>query len=139
MDNETLFRAGSDVIKNVYHPIRHNICAVILGESGELYSAINMKGCAYNPCAEASAMSQVFKNKDKPVKIVAVGCNANIDTFIISPCGNCRQLFVDYNKDLIVLMPSESDDLCQEVKAIDLMFNPYISNHDPIELRMWAK
>lgn len=99
-DDEKLIEAAREVLQKRFHPVRHTVAAAVLCDSGEVYFGINVEACGYGPCAEPIAIGSAFTNGDWNIrKIVAVSKDG-----VLSPCGNCRQLILDYAPDAIVIL-----------------------------------
>lgn len=100
-DDGKLVEAATDVLRRCYRDIRHTVGAAVLCSSGNVYAGVNVEACGYGPCAEAVAFGMAFSNAETEIKsVVAVMQNGEV----LSPCGNCRQLIVDYAPDAMVIL-----------------------------------
>ena len=80
-------------------------CA-LLCENGKVYEGVCIHlSCGLGFCAEAAAIANMIRDgQTRIVKIVAVSKNR-----ILSPCGRCREMMVQVNRDNLncdVIMPS---------------------------------
>jgi cytidine deaminase len=76
-----------------------HVAAAILSKSGNIYTGINIDtACSLGFCAEASAIADMLKHKETEI-VAAVAVTFKGD--IIPPCGRCRELMYQINKDNI--------------------------------------
>lgn len=100
-EDQKLIDAATDVIRRNYREPKHTIGAAVLCESGEIYTGVNIESCGYGPCAEPISIGTAISNGDSVLKkIVAIYADGSI----IPPCGNCRQLLLDYAPDIEVIL-----------------------------------
>ncbi len=102
--DQDLIQKAIEVIRKNYEEPRHTVGAAVLSDSGQVYAGVNVESWGYGPCAEPIAIgSAISKGERKFLKIVAVG--GPVKNFsVMSPCGNCRQLLIDYAPDLEVII-----------------------------------
>ena len=102
-----LMAAAAKAIKKNYRDPRHTVGAAVLGNSGKIYVGVNVESCGYGPCAEPIAVGTAITNGEKSFKKVVAVSGPQGET-VVSPCGNCRQLILDYAPDAeIILMHGE--------------------------------
>ena len=91
-----LVRAARGALRADMNPRRHGVGCAIRGESGRVYVGVNVEACGYGPCAEPVALGGAIASGERrflaAVAVVPRGRGAEV----LSPCGNCRQLFLDY-------------------------------------------
>ncbi len=105
--DEELIEAALDVIRRNYREGRHTVGAAVLCSSGKIYVGVDVDSCGYGPCAEPVAIgAAVSHGERKFLSIVAVGGGRTSDP-LMSPCGNCRQLLIDYAPDAMVILKHE--------------------------------
>ncbi len=99
---ETLIDAATKIAKNfeLNTFTGHSagvIGSALLAENNKIYTGINMNlSCGIGFCAEASAISQMLKDRATKIEmIVAVTDKGKITP----PCGRCRELIAQVNKD----------------------------------------
>jgi len=123
-----LITAASDVLHRNYRPVRHTVGAAVLAGSGHVYTGVNVEACGYGPCAEPIAIGAAFSNGELDIRaIVAVRKRGNTYP-VISPCGNCRQLLVDYAPEAMVIL--DVDGKIVKARALDLLPGAYASRFD---------
>ena len=98
-EDKALIEAADEVLRRCYREVRHTVGAAVRCPSGRVYAGVNVEACGYGPCAEAVALGMAFSNAETDIEaIVAVHKGG-----VISPCGNCRQMILDYAPDAIVI------------------------------------
>lgn len=95
-DDRELVAAAEDVLARNERPERHGVGAAVRCASGRIYAGVNIEACCYGPCAEPIALGAAISAGERDfVGIVAI--HRVGDGFdVIAPCGNCRQMLVDY-------------------------------------------
>ena len=102
-----LVEAAIDVIRRNYQDQRHTVGAAVLSSSGKIFSAVNLDSCGYGPCAEPIALGAAISNGETSFHtIVAVSGTGNYYP-VLPPCGNCRQLLLDYAHGIMVVLSIE--------------------------------
>ena len=115
--DKELIDAAIDVIKRNYREPRHTIGAAVLTNSGKVYTGVNIESCGYGPCAEPIAVGTAITSGEKTFKtIVAVGGSQGKN--LMSPCGNCRQLILDYAPDAEVILNHEGRTVKAKIKDL---------------------
>jgi cytidine deaminase len=123
-----LIAAARDVLRRNYQPVRHTVGAAVLAGSGRVYTGVNVEACGYGPCAEPIAVGAAFSNGERDIKAIVAVCKRGDAYPVIPPCGNCRQLLVDYAPDAAVIL--EMDGRTVKARALDLLPGAYISRFD---------
>jgi len=122
-DDQALIEAAIKVLKANYHPIRHQVGAALRTASGKIYSCVNVYSIGYAVHAEAAALGAAISAGEREfVSIVAVK-KIDEDYPVVSPCGNCRQLIVDYANQAIVIFNFKGQAV--KAKASDLLPGAY--------------
>lgn len=118
-----LIEAASDVRLRAYAPYsQYRVGAAVLGDDGVIYGGCNVENASYGLClcAERVAVGAA----------VAGGCNkpeaiAIVTTDGGSPCGACRQVLVEFNPDMKVILaavPGDGNqDICRVTTAAELL------------------
>ena len=123
-----LIRLARGVLRRRYRAGRHTVAAAVLGPSGRVYTGVNVEACGYGPCAEPIAIGAAFTNGETGIaRIVAVKKRGG-GYPVLSPCGNCRQLVVDYSPDALVILRDRGRTV--RARAKDLLPGAYLSNFD---------
>lgn len=110
-EDELLISAAAEVLQKNFHPVRHSVGAAVLCGSGKIYTGINIEACGYGPCAEPIALGAALSNGERQItSIVAVTKNdADAPCLVLSPCGNCRQLLLDYAPEATIIFKSDNN------------------------------
>ena len=76
------------------------VASALITKQGHIYTGISMSiDCGIGFCAEASAIAEMLKNRETEIEmIVAIHYKENK---IIPPCGRCRELIYQINKNNI--------------------------------------
>ena len=102
--DQELIDAAEETLRRNYHPIRHSVGCAVRCASGKIYTGINIESCGYGPCAEPIALGAAFTAGERKIaSIVSVHKRGKDDYVVLSPCGNCRQLLMDYAPDALVI------------------------------------
>jgi cytidine deaminase len=102
-EDQALIEAACEVLERNYHPVRHSVGAAVLGASGRIYAAINIKASWYGPCAEPIALGMALSQGERQIKAIVAVRKQNGEFSVLSPCGNCRQLLLGYAPEASVL------------------------------------
>ena len=98
-----LIEKAREVIKKNYDGKRYNhtVGSALRCKSGRIYLGVNVYS-VHGTCAEQVALGSAITDGERDFDtIVAVdGENGRI----LSPCGNCRQVFSDYLPDVFVIV-----------------------------------
>lgn len=98
MTNEELIKKAAAVVRP--KKMKDGSCAdvgcALLSASGKLYFGVNVSSGSQNVCAEQVAIGTMIANNEYNFKkIVAVWKDEKGATYVIPPCGNCRQFMRD--------------------------------------------
>ncbi len=96
-----LINAALEGQKKAYAPYsKFNVGAAVLGENGVIYTGCNIENVSYGltVCGERTAI----------FKMVSEGCTSFVALAVVAseepggsaPCGACRQVIVEFSKDL---------------------------------------
>ena len=90
-----LIEKAKEVIKKNYDGINYNhtVGAALLAKSGKIYVGVNVYSL-HGICAEQTALSSAITCGEREFLTIVAINGENGD--VISPCGNCRQMLVDY-------------------------------------------
>ena len=96
MSDELMERARLRA-RSAYAPFsRFRVGAVVVADDGETYEGANVENSAFGSgmCAEATAIGHAVSNGVRKIDAVYVSCIDADEPG--SPCGNCRQLMVEF-------------------------------------------
>ena len=87
----------------------HTVGAAIRCKNGKIYSGVNCDGI-HGSCAEYITMGiEISEGEREFDTIVAV--NNNFPNKVIAPCGNCRQMMIEYCPDFKVILNDYENNL----------------------------
>lgn len=103
------------------------VAASVLSKSGKVYTALNIG--TYQPsiatCAEIAAIG-MGHTAEKDFEIDTIVAMRDLPSYVISPCGKCREYISDYGPKAKVVMPDDSKKGWHEVNIIDLIPGKYV-------------
>ena len=106
-EDETLIAAARQTLLGAYHDVRHTVGSAVLAGSGKVYTGVNVESAGAGPCAEPVALGAALSAGEKQLlTIVAVG-GLDDPGWVLNPCGNCRQMMIDYAPDMLVIVGDE--------------------------------
>jgi cytidine deaminase len=120
-DGELIAAAAEAIKKNYRHP-QHTVGAAVLGDSGKIYVGVNVESCGYGPCAEPIAVGAAITDGEKSFKKIVAVSGRQAER-VVSPCGNCRQLILDYAPDAEVILTHDRRPMKTRIK--DLLPDSY--------------
>lgn len=104
MTNEELIVEARAAAQNAYAPYsKYRVGAVVVADDGSRYSGANVENSAYGSaiCAEATAIAHAVSSGVRKIDTVAVATLDGDEPGY--PCGDCRQLMVEFDVDQVVL------------------------------------
>jgi cytidine deaminase len=110
--DEALIEAAREVLRRHYRPFWHTVAAALRGKDGRIWTGLHLGATVgrLQICAESMALGRAILDGDGTVATaVAVRHpkwdEAVKDLAVVSPCGACRELLVDYSPDAMVIVP----------------------------------
>jgi cytidine deaminase len=112
--DQELINAASDAIKRRYRNDWQEVGAAMRTRDGRIYTGVNLDAYLGRMavCAEAVALGRaVTESGESGIEtIVAVRhpepTEANQAIAVVSPCGSCRELIWDYDRNARVIVPN---------------------------------
>jgi cytidine deaminase len=109
-----LIDAASEAIKGRYRNDWQEVGAALRTRDGRIYAGVNLDAYLGRMavCAEAVALGRAVTEAGETgiETIVAVRhpepTDAHQDIVVVSPCGSCRELIWDYDRNARVIVPS---------------------------------
>jgi cytidine deaminase len=98
-----LIRAAEETLRRAYVPDRHTVAAAVRAGSGRIYTGVNIEGI-HGPCAEPVALGNAFAHGERNILAMVAVHRAENGCTVLSPCGNCRQLILEYAPDAHVIL-----------------------------------
>ena len=99
----------------IYH---HTVGCAILCKNGKIFTGVNCDGI-HGACAEYVTMGMAISAGERDFKTIVAVHDKQLG-YVISPCGNCRQMLMDYCPDVFVIINDQQGSLFK-VKAKDLL------------------
>jgi cytidine deaminase len=121
--DQQLVQAAINVISRAFREERHTVGAAVLCPSGKIYTGVNVESCGYGPCAEPIAIGAAISQGEKRFTTIAAVGGWNTRFPLLPPCGNCRQLIWDYEREAMVIL--EKDGKLVKVGIGDLLPSAY--------------
>jgi len=121
--DRTLIAAAREALRRNYRPHRHTVGAALRTASGRVYEGINVDGTGRGPCAEDVALGAALVNGDRDVRAIVAVTKRGRAYAVLSPCGNCRQMLLDYAPDATVILMDGGKVV--KAKARELLPGPY--------------
>lgn len=104
MDDRQLMDEARRAAEGAYAPYsRFRVGSVVVAPDGRRFTGANVENSAYGSsvCAEASAIAQAAASGVRTIETVVVSC---IDADRAGyPCGNCRQMMVEFGVDRVLV------------------------------------
>ena len=125
MEYSKLIEQAINAQKNAYAPYSNfKVGAAVLCKSGKIFSGCNVENSSFpiSSCAERTAICKAVSEGERDfIAIAIVGGDLSEYCF---PCGMCRQLMVEFNDDLDVIVAKSLSDY-KVYKAGDLLVHHF--------------
>lgn len=131
MDYNKLMDLAKEAMKNAYTPYsKFNVGAAVLTKSGKVYTGCNIEIASYGAtnCAERTAIFKAVSEGETDFKAIAITGDSD-PTY---PCGICRQVIVEFGKDIDILIEVEGE---LKVFSVDDLLPHSFTNADLKDLR----
>ncbi len=96
----------------------HTVGCAILCKNGNIYKGVNCDGI-HGSCAEYITMGIAVSQGERDFDTI-VAVHEKAPNYVVSPCGNCRQMLYEYCPDIKVIVNDENGNLVK-IKARDLL------------------
>ncbi len=93
--DRALIREAQAALRAGFLRHRHTVAAAVRTRRGAIYRGLNVDGI-HGPCAEPVALGAAFTAGDRSIESMVSVCRRGRALPVLSPCGNCRQLLLDY-------------------------------------------
>ena len=107
MNYEKLFLKAKEARQLAYAPYSNFfVGAALLTSTGEVFTGCNIENASYGLtiCAERVAVAKAVSIGQRKIKAIAL---YGSDEEIISPCGACRQVILEFGKDIDIIMGND--------------------------------
>ncbi len=119
-DDKKLIEIGLEVLEKNFDDgvYNHTVGCAIRCKNGNIYKGVNCDGI-HGSCAEYVTMGIAISAGEREFDTI-VAVHDKSPNYVISPCGNCRQMLFEYCPDMMVIIGDENGNLIK-VKARDLL------------------
>ncbi|WP_027340796.1 cytidine deaminase [Halonatronum saccharophilum] len=106
---------------------KFKVGAALLTEDGEIYTGCNVENSSYglSNCAERTAIFKAVSEGHKEFKTIAIVADTKR---ACPPCGACRQVIVEFGKDIKVIMVNLEGEIISKTSG-ELLWGAF-SNED---------
>ena len=105
-DRELIQAALDALLRNfddgIYH---HTVGAAIRCANGKVYSGVNCAG-VHGACAEYVVMGMAVSAGERAFDTI-VAAHEKMPNGVLAPCGNCRQMLVEYCPEIKVIVTDD--------------------------------
>jgi len=122
-DDLELVDTAIEILKANFHPKKHQIGCAVKTAGGKIYTAVNVQSSIYGPCAEVVALGSAIANGEKNIVSIVAVKKVDENYIVISPCGSCRQLILDYAHNATVMFNIKGQ--TAKTKAVNLLPGSY--------------
>lgn len=110
--DQALVEAAAAAVRARYAYGRHTVGAALRGSSGRVFVAVNLDATVGRAaiCAEAVALGEAVMAGETVEAVAAVRHprpDENGEPHVVSPCGLCRELLLDYAPEARVVLPGQ--------------------------------
>ncbi len=118
--DKELIRIGLEVLKQNFDDgvYNHTVGCALRTKNGAVYKGVNCDGI-HGSCAEYVTVGTAISAGEREFDTI-VAVHDKSQNSVVSPCGNCRQMLVEYCPDIKVIVNDEKGNLIK-VKARDLL------------------
>ncbi len=102
-DAAELIEQAEDTAGRAYAPYSNfHVGAVVVAEDGSTFRGANVENAAYGStiCAEGAAIAAAATAGVRKVDVVAIACTETMECY---PCGNCRQLMLEFGVGTVIV------------------------------------
>ncbi len=96
----------------------HTVGAAIRCKNGNIYTGVNCDG-NHGSCAEYITMGIAISAGEREFDTI-VAVHEKMPNSVLAPCGNCRQMLVEYCPDIKVILNDDNGHLIK-VQVTDLL------------------
>lgn len=108
MKTKELIKIAKKHIKNSHSPYSNfKVAAVLLTQNGKIYTGVNVENASFGLtiCAERAAIFKAVSEGEKKFKILLIYVPTKK---ITPPCGACRQVIMEFSRNLKIIMTNSS-------------------------------
>jgi len=124
-DDLALLDAARAVMRRHYKPFWHMVGAALRGRDGRIWTGVHLGATVgrLSVCAEAVALGRAVLEGDGSIASVVAVRHPKPDeddrsVAVVSPCGACREMVVDYDPDAWVIVPGPAGPVRLPARAL---------------------
>ncbi len=87
----------------------HTVGAAIRCKNGKVYSGVNCDGI-HGSCAEYITMGIAISSGEREFDTI-VAVHDKAPNYLVAPCGNCRQMLIEYCPDIKVILNDNNNQM----------------------------
>lgn len=115
-EESKVLESAKKLINKVCDGKNHTVGCAVLTKNNKLFYGINMYMDGMNcVCAEQNAVGSALTEGEKDFKAIVAVAKDQSGTFILSPCGQCRQFLSKYAPEVRVIINDNN-----EVKSVSI-------------------
>jgi cytidine deaminase len=109
--DQALLDAALETMRLHYRPFWHTVAAALRGQDGRIWTGLHLGATVgrLSICAEAVALGRAVMEGGRIATVVAVRHpkpdEDDRTLAVVSPCGACREMVMDYAPDAWVIVP----------------------------------
>ena len=124
-EDRALLEVAREVLLRHYRPFWHMVAAALRGRDGRVWTGLHLGTTVgrLSACAEAVAVGRAILEGDGSIATVVAVRHPKPEEddralAVVTPCGACRELIVDYDPDALVIVPGPLAPLKLPVRAL---------------------
>ena len=109
----------------LYRPFWHTVAAALRGQDGRIWTGVHLGATVgrLSICAEAVAFGRAVLEGDGTIATAVAVRHPKPDEpesepAVVAPCGACREMFMDYAPDALVILPGAAGVAKLPVRAL---------------------
>lgn len=118
--DKELIEAAGNVIRENYDHVNwwHTVGAAIRAKNGKVYVGVNCDSTSHGACAEVIAIGSAVTAGEREFDTIVAVLGGEAEK-VIPPCGNCRQMMYNYDKNINVIVSEDT-----KVNILELLKYP---------------
>lgn len=125
MKSFDLLKLAEEAKGNAYAPYsKFKVGAALLTKGGKVYTGCNIENASYGAsnCAERTAIFKAVSEGETEFEKIAVASSSREETW---PCGICRQVMVEFSKELTVVLGDTEKNEVHEYSIEELLSHSF--------------
>ena len=118
-DDRQLIEVAQETLRETYVPGRHTCASAVRCGGGKVFKGISIQTSGYGTCAEPIALGAAWTASVRKADTIVTVARRMNDYMVVPPCGNCRQLLLDYVPDIKIILDVNGE--MQKVSAREML------------------